>query len=80
MVARWYVYFQTKYSNLWIFWRSLKWTILIYFMTIWYLCLFWLVFCGHFDILFPFWYVEQKINYLEFMDTYGLYLFYLKKL
>jgi hypothetical protein len=41
------VYFKTEKPNLCIFWRALKWTLLVYFTVVWYnLCPFGIV-CGH---------------------------------
>jgi hypothetical protein len=46
-VARWYMYFQTKNTNLGKFWRVLQCKILVYFMAIWYILRLFGVFYGH---------------------------------
>jgi hypothetical protein len=52
------VYFRTKNINFVIFWRTLKWKMLVYFMSIrninvkamWYMLWLFVIFCDHFGI------------------------------
>jgi hypothetical protein len=45
-VARWYLCFGTKITNLGLFWRALEWKMLVNFMTILNILQLFGIFCG----------------------------------
>jgi hypothetical protein len=58
-VARWYI-FKTKNPNLGTFFSVLQGKMLVKFMAIWSILLPFRIFCGHFGIFYPFWYVAPR--------------------
>jgi hypothetical protein len=67
-VARYVEVFVPKNTNLGIFWRALRWKILVYFMVAWHFIAIWVrsvanwYFCGHFRKFLPFlFFVPRKI-------------------
>jgi hypothetical protein len=71
------VYFQTKNPNLRNFWMVLQWSMLAYFMAIWYILQLFGIFYSHWEYFTAIWYNLQPFGILYVHLEYFLVICYM---